>query len=520
MCIDIEMVTCSLCTLDIDGQCQGTVRYPACGHVIHLRCFVNDPDFVFFVSDCKTCVLYSFKHPEQNSDKGRRSNTTKMPSAFPPRGLDIKDHVKQSFALPGGILQNPISDMGDSYKRQASHIDMVSSGLQQEYSNKATGFRSSSSSRGSEQKMRQGKSFANFVDTINSDFGATMLVLAKGEDRQPPPSNSSQDSEYQNAGPSRTLALPYEIGGIQTWVSTRSEKHTVVAADLRAGKYMDTSILAKHGFSVLNMIETGLSLHTLMNVNNYTLQELTGYGFTWAGFVAIGLTMDYFKMEGIFIDINVLIQYFPGLSVYDLITLPPANVTPLARLEVFTSLDFNTKILLLLRFDIPSFADTLTAQSFLNLGKKIPLDDITGKLHLHGEILRAKDLLNKGFFKAMGWSHPLKYITHVLGVNETSIDQYGLLDEDVVAPQSVIKESSIATPPPPPLAANPGALGIVSMPMPSATATAQGYGSIQQEFLSNMENPQKSNIIGRHNYHGNRTNQYRGTLGGYSTSAQ
>ena len=511
----MEMVSCSLCTLEIDGRAHVTVRYPACGHVIHLKCFIDDPDFVYFVSDCKTCVICSFNRPERN-EKGRKSNSSKMPSVFPPRGLDIKDHVKQAFAMPGGISQNPISDMGDSYKRQASIIDIVSSGLQQEYSNKATGFRSSSS-KGSDNKMRQGKAFAHFVDTINSDFGSTVLVLAKGEDRHPPSSNPTEDTEHKNSGPSRTLALPYEIGGIQTWVSTRSEKHTIVATDLRAGKYIEPSLLSKNGFSVLNMVETGISLHTLMNVNNYTLQELTSFGFTWAGFVAIGLTMDYFKMEGVYlIDINVMIQYFPGLSVYDLITLPPANVTPMARLEVFTSLGFTTKILLLLRFDIPCFSDILSAQAFLNLGKTIPLDDISGKLHLHGEILRAKDLLNKGFFKAMGWTHPLKYITHVLNVNEISIEQYGLLDDDDVdePPQSVIKESpritSLST-------IEPFALGISSIPTLSSNT---GYGSVQQQFLTSMENPQDSNIIGKHDYSRNKNTQYRGNMKGYSTSSQ
>ncbi len=509
----MSTVVCSLCTSEIDINTVSTTRYPGCGHVIHLQCFVDDPDHMFFVTDCKSCLLVSFL---------KNNDALKLPKVFPPT----------SFAVAKGKHGTGVVDSGDSFRRQAVTLGLVNNGLQQRYSGMVTGFRHD---RESERKLRQGKAFVNFIDTINSTFGATTLALAQSQKNvvneipiDPITKQLGKSDKTTPSGPTKTYALPYEIGGTQTWLATRSEKHHAVSADLRNGIYVDLAVLSKNGFDVTNIIETGLSLHTLLSINNYTLQELVGYGFTWAGLIALGLTMEYFKMPGVFVDINVLLQYFPGLSIYHLLCLPPNNIHPFARLEALTALGFSTKTLIAMRFDIPTHADLLTAQAFINLSKSVTMEEMTQSLSLNGKILKNKDLLNKGFFHAMEWNCSLRMISMALGVKETSIDEYGVVNDDAqrqenpnnffyagpdyasVVPQPMVPTHidsgrtpttfpphvPIVSPSPQMMIPHPEISGLLS-----SNAPTRKLGKPQQDFLDDYQNSGAACVVGRNTFH-------------------
>jgi hypothetical protein len=439
---------CGLCKQNITTRGQGedeveesraTVKFPKCGHVVHLSCFLETPNFLFYVRQCKVCLLSLFF--ESNCSKVEdQARSKKNPFAaglgipYPPPTSTSRDTLRYlsgstNTTHKGSSINGQstsLTTMGNSLTDTQQFIALARASLQDHYSGYSV---LTKKEMVKDHEMARAFSIASFIDAINSEHHGTVKVLL-GEGNPttlniaPKISgdiNHHQSKKGTGGAHTKDVAVPYSVHGTQTWIVTRGKVSRTILAKLMQGEYVAFSKLIRKGFRVLDLVQSGIMLSDLIERNRYTLKELVDYGMMWEGMVALGLDLSYFRKKDVY-PIRSFMGVYPWLSIYHILILEPSNLSPSEKMDLFCALKLPAVDLHQLGFSIPEMAPLLSKASFILLTQTYSFDDLVTKMGLNGGILKGKGLLDAKFFRDMGWMLPTHEIADRLRINKSEIN--------------------------------------------------------------------------------------------------
>ena len=439
-------MSCGLCELPVSEEKDVLVRYPNCGHMIHLSCYITMSDFLIYLKNCKVCMIEIRLKEMKNKTKKKRGVMSGLQiglsKPYPPNLRTDLEYIREGTAVlreSHSIPQVPVLDALVDDGLAVFHRQIVTSLVRTSLQTEMCSFTSTTQKEISRNpNLGRCFSFAQFIDTLNSEHRGTHLLIAKSQDGEGgggdqflqqnigsvthglPKSSGSQHGQAAHIG--KVLTLPNSICGIQPWAITRNASNSWLASELQNPK-KDLSLhyLAREGYTTLDLIRTGIKLSELVEKKNYSVDQLVEFGVKWDGFIALGLTLVYFKKKMIF-PIQNFLYNFKFLTVHALLLLPPENLSPSEKLEAFCDLDFSYSELYSLRFDIHELRSIITKRALISLSRTCSLDEMVDFLGLNGQLLIGKGLLSDSFFDAMKWSLPISAIAVKLGVSEFDIE--------------------------------------------------------------------------------------------------